>query len=58
MGFAQAGRTMALAGCCGYYLAVDQPGTIAAGETATLVPGQRGLSIAQALAGKWAKHAR
>jgi MOSC domain-containing protein YiiM len=58
MGFAQAGRTMALAGCCGYYLAVDQPGTISAGETATLVPGQRGLSIAQALAGKWAKHAR
>ena len=58
MGFAQAGRAMALAGCCGYYLAVDQPGTIAAGDTATLVPGQRGLSIAQALAGKWAKHAR
>ena len=58
MGFAQAGRAMALAGCCGYYLAVDQPGTLAAGETATVVPGQRGLSIAQALAGKWAKHAR
>ena len=58
MGFAQAGRAMAVAGCCGYYLAVDQPGTLAAGETATVVPGQRGLSIAQALAGKWAKHAR
>ena len=58
MGFAQAGRAMALAGHCGYYLAVEEPGTIAAGQTAWLQPGQRGLSIAQALAGKWAKHAR
>ena len=58
MGFAQAGRAMAVAGCCGYYLAVDRPGTIAAGQTATLVAGQRGLSIAQAFAGKFAKHAR
>ena len=58
MGFAQAGRAMALAGHCGYYLAVDQPGTISAGQRAWLEPGQRGLSIAQAIAGKWAKHAR
>ena len=58
MGFAQAGRAMAVAGCCGYYLAVDRPGTIAAGQTATLVAGQRGLSIAEAFAGKFAKHAR
>ena len=56
MGFAQAGRAMAIAGCCGYYLAVEQAGSLAAGQTATLVPGQRGLSIAQAFAGKWAKH--
>ena len=58
MGFAQAGRAMAIAGCCGYYLAVEQTGTIAAGQQATLEPGQRGLSIAQAFAGKFAKHAR
>lgn len=58
MGFAQAGRAMALAGCCGYYLAVEQPGTIAAGQAATLVPGQRALSIAQAFAARFAKHAR
>ena len=38
MGFAQAGRAMALAGHCGYYLAVDEPGTIAAGQTAWLQP--------------------
>ncbi len=58
MGFPQAGRAMALAGNCGYYLAVDQPGVLCAGEIGTLVPGQRGLSIAQAFAGKWAKHSR
>lgn len=58
MGFAQAGRTMALSGRCGYYLAVDRPGTLAAGQRGTLVAGRRSLSIAQALAGKWAKHAR
>ncbi len=58
MGFAQAGRTMALAGCCGYYLAVDRPGSIAAGQQATLVPGRRSLSIAQAFAAKFAKHSR
>ncbi|RZJ49667.1 MAG: MOSC domain-containing protein, partial [Acidovorax sp.] len=37
---------------------VDRPGTLAAGQTATLVPGQRGLSIAQAFAAKFAKHIR
>jgi MOSC domain-containing protein YiiM len=58
MGFARAGRTMALAGNCGYYLAVEQPGTIAAGQEAWLQPGQRAVSIAQAIASKWAKHAR
>ena len=58
MGFAQAGRTMAQTGYCGYYLAVEQPGTLAAGQTGWLQPGQRALGIAQALAGKWAKHAR
>ena len=58
MGFAQAGRTMAQTGNCGYYLAAEQPGTLATGQTGWLQPGQRSLSIAQALAGKWAKHAR
>ena len=58
MGFVQAGRTMAQTGRCGYYLAAEQPGTLAAGQSGWLQPGQRSLSIAQALAGKWAKHAR
>jgi MOSC domain-containing protein YiiM len=58
MGFAQASRAMARAGCCGYYLAVDTPGSIAPGQHATLVPGRRSLSIAQAFAAKFARHAR
>ncbi|MBI3102482.1 MAG: MOSC domain-containing protein [Burkholderiales bacterium] len=58
MGFVQAGRTMAQTGRCGFYLAVEQPGSLQAGQQAWLEPGQRALSIAQALAGKWAKHKR
>lgn len=58
MGFAQAGRTMALERCCGYYLSVVQAGSLAADQQAWLEPGQRSLSIAAAIAGKFAKHAR
>lgn len=58
MGFAEAGRAMALAGCCGYYLAVDRSGSIVAGQQATLVPGRRSLSIAQSFAAKFARHSR
>lgn len=58
MGFEQAGRAMARAGHCGYYLAVDQPGTLSAGEHATWVPGRRSLSISAAFAAKFAKHSR
>ena len=58
MGFALAGRAMAQAGCCGYYLSVVEPGSLCAGQQAWLEPGQRGLSIQAALAGKWAKHRR
>lgn len=58
MGYKQAAKDMAVAGCCGFYLAVDQVGTIQAGQSFELVPGRRGLSITQAFAAKWAKHAR
>jgi MOSC domain-containing protein YiiM len=58
MGYNQAAKDMALAGCCGFYLAVDQVGTIESGQTFILQPGRRGLSVAKALAAKWAKHAR
>lgn len=58
MGYAQAARDMSLAGCCGFYLAVDVPGSIAAGQTFTLVPGRRALGIPQAFAAKRVKHLR
>ncbi|MDO8455839.1 MAG: MOSC domain-containing protein [Burkholderiaceae bacterium] len=58
MGYNQAAKDMALAGCCGFYLAVDQTGSMQAGQTCHLVPGRRSLSITQAFAAKWAKHAR
>ena len=58
MGFAQASKAMAQSGFCGFYLAVQTPGCIQAGETFRLVPGQRSLSIAQAFAGKRWKHMR
>jgi MOSC domain-containing protein YiiM len=58
MGYPQAARDMVLAGCCGFYLAVDRPGSIEAGQGFTLVPGQRALGIPQAFAAKRFKHLR
>ena len=58
MGYSQASRDMAAALCSGFYLAVDEPGPIAAGQAFAVVPGRRGLSIAQAFAAKRAKHWR
>lgn len=58
MGYKQAAKDMAVAGCCGFYLAVDQVGTIQPGQLFELVPGRRGLSVTQSFAAKWAKHAR
>ena len=58
MGYNQAARDMVQALCSGFYLAVDVPGTIAAGQTFTLVPGRRALGIPQAFAAKRIKHLR
>jgi MOSC domain-containing protein YiiM len=58
MGYAQASRDMAHALCSGFYLAVDQPGTIGAGEAFRVVPGKRGLGVAEAFGAKRAKHLR
>ena len=58
MGYKQAAKDMAVAGCCGFYLAVDTVGTIQSGQSFELVPGRRGVSIKQSFAAKWAKHAR
>jgi MOSC domain-containing protein YiiM len=58
MGFAQAAKLMVTELRCGWYLSVDTPGTLMAGEAFTLLPGQRALSIADAIYGKRAKHLR
>jgi MOSC domain-containing protein YiiM len=45
MGFAQAGKLMWQSGWCGSYLAVLTPGTVAAGDALTLVPGPREVAL-------------
>ena len=58
MGYDQAGRDMVHSGRCGFYLAVDKPGTLLPGETFAVQPGQRATSIAAALRHKAWKHLR
>jgi MOSC domain-containing protein YiiM len=58
MGFAQAGKLMVQEARCGFYLSVVQTGTLQTGERFTLIAGTQGLSIAQAIRGKMAKHRR
>lgn len=55
MGFPQAARVMAQTLRTGFYLAVDSPGTLRAGMRFRLWPGQRGLSVVEAIHAKWAK---
>ncbi len=52
MGFNTAAKAMAQSGFCGFYLAVDKAGTIAAGETFTLIAGSRQMSIPSSFAVK------
>ncbi len=47
MGFKQAPKMMVQSGYCGFYLAVLQPGSIAAGEAYELIPGPRAVGIAE-----------
>lgn len=58
MGFNSAVKAMAQSGFCGFYLAVDQPGTISAGESFELIPGPRRLSITESFNAKMFKHMR
>lgn len=58
MGFSGASKLMAQSGFCGFYLAVDTPGTLSAGEDCELVPGPRRVSIAERFAAKMFKHLR
>jgi MOSC domain-containing protein YiiM len=45
MGFAQASKLMVQSGFCGAYLAVVEPGQVAAGDPIELVPGPREVSL-------------
>ena len=58
IGFAQASRLMAQSGFCGFYLAVQTPGVLSAGESFELIAGRRSVSIPQLFAAKMAKHLR
>lgn len=52
MGLSHAVRLMDQSGHTGFYLRVLQAGTLAAGDTLTVLPGPRALSIAQINAGR------
>lgn len=58
MGFNTAVKAMAQSGFCGFYLSVDTPGTLQAGESFELLPGPRQLSIPQRFQTKVFKHMR
>lgn len=58
MGFNQATRIMAQSGLCGFYLGVDVPGTLQAGESFELIPGPRRMGIPERFQAKMFKHMR
>lgn len=58
MGFSGAAKAMALQGCCGFYLAVDEPGYLRAGESFEVLSGSRGLRVSEAFRAKMIKHLR
>ncbi|PQA76054.1 MOSC domain-containing protein [Rhodoferax sp. TS-BS-61-7] len=58
MGFSTAVKAMALSGRCGFYLAVNEPGTVQAGERFTLEPGTRQMGIPELFKAKLFKHLR
>lgn len=58
MGFNTAVKAMAQSGFCGFYLSVDTPGTVQAGESFELLPGPRHVSIPQRFQTNVFKHMR
>ena len=58
LGYERAGKDMVQSGRCGFYLAVEVPGRLRAGEAFGLEAGARETSIAQALQHKAFKHLR
>lgn len=58
MGFAHASKAMAQSGFCGWYMAVDTPGTLVPGEAFEVVPGSRQMGIPERFKAKLFKHMR
>jgi MOSC domain-containing protein YiiM len=58
MGFASSGKLMVQEARCGFYLSVAEPGSLHAGESFSVTPGARRLSMADAIRAKMAKHRR
>jgi MOSC domain-containing protein YiiM len=58
MGFNTAVRAMAETGFSGFYLSVDTPGTIKAGEPFELLPGPRHVGIPELINARKRKHLR
>lgn len=58
MGFNTAVKAMAQSGFCGFYLCVDQPGTVQAGESFALIPGPRHMGIPERFKARMFKHLR
>ena len=58
MGFARASTLMATSGFCGFYLAVNEAGSLQAGQSFELVAGKRNMSVTQMFAAKKSKHMR
>ncbi len=58
MGFNTAVKTMAQSGFCGFYLSVDEPGTVQAGESFELLPGPRHMRIPERFQARMFKNMR
>ena len=56
IGYAQAARDMVQSGRSGFYMAVQVPGSVKAGQRFVLVAGRRNVSVLQSLGAKRAKH--
>jgi MOSC domain-containing protein YiiM len=58
MGYALAAKDMVQSGRCGFYLAVEQSGTLQAGARCQVLPGARSTRVSEALHQKAWKHLR
>jgi len=58
MGYNTASRQMASTGFSGFYLSVEEPGTVQAGDLVTLMPGPRRIRITERFAARMFKHLR